>query len=95
VEHVVSELMTNAVAAARARPDIEPVRLWLLADSRKALVLVWDADPRRPVLTEAGEDAESGRGLFLVQAYSDRWGSYPTPHLGGKVVWALCGPAAR
>src|SRR6266566_1261040 len=95
VEHVVSELMANAVAAARARPDIEPVRLWLLSDSRSALVLVWDADPGRPVLTEPGEDAESGRGLFLVQAFSDRWGSYATPHLGGKVVWALCGGAAR
>lgn len=95
VEHVVSELMTNSVAAARAMPRVEPVRLWLLSDTREVLVLVWDADPRPPAPAHAGEDAESGRGLFLVEAFSERWGSYPTPHLGGKVVWALSGPPGR
>jgi hypothetical protein len=33
----------------------------------------------------------SGRGLFLVEVFSDRWGTYPTPQTGGQVVWALCG----
>jgi hypothetical protein len=91
VEHVVSELVANSVAAARAMPQIEPVRLWLLTDKRKVLVLAWDANPQPPALIEADDDAESGRGLFLVQAFSERWGSYPTPQMGGKVVWALCG----
>ena len=91
VEQVVSELITNSVAAARAMPQIESVRLWLLSDMRKIVVLVWDANPQPPALIEAGDDAESGRGLFLVQAFSERWGSYPTPQMGGKVVWALCG----
>jgi anti-sigma regulatory factor (Ser/Thr protein kinase) len=91
VEQVVTELMANSVAAARAMPQIEPVRLWLLTDKRKVLVLVWDANPQLPALIEADDDAESGRGLFLVQAFSERWGSYPTPQRGGKVVWALCG----
>jgi anti-sigma regulatory factor (Ser/Thr protein kinase) len=91
VEQVVSELATNSVAAARAMPQIEPVRLWLLSDTRKILVLVWDANPQPPTLIEADEYAESGRGLFLVRAFSERWGSYPTPQTGGKAVWALCG----
>lgn len=91
VEQVVSELVTNSVAAARAMPQVSPVRLWLLSDTRKVLVLVWDADPRPPALTETGEYAESGRGLFLVQAFSERWGSYATPRMGGKIVWTLCG----
>jgi anti-sigma regulatory factor (Ser/Thr protein kinase) len=91
VEQVVSELITNSVAAAKAMPQIEPVRLWLLSDTRKIVVLVWDANPNPPALIEAGDDAESGRGLFLVQAFSERWGTYPTPQMGGKVVWALCG----
>jgi anti-sigma regulatory factor (Ser/Thr protein kinase) len=91
VEQVVSELVANSVAAARAMPQIEPVRLWLLTDKTKVLVLAWDANPLPPVLIEADDDAESGRGLFLVQALSERWGSYPTPQRGGKVVWAVCG----
>lgn len=91
VEQVVSELIANSVAAAQAMPQIEPVRLWLLSDARKVLVLAWDANPRPPTLIEAGNYAESGRGLFLVQAYSERWGSHPTPQMGGKVVWTLCG----
>jgi anti-sigma regulatory factor (Ser/Thr protein kinase) len=90
-EQVVSELTANAVAAARTMPQIPPVRLWLLANKTQVLILVWDACPQPPALIEAGDYAESGRGLFLVQAFSDRWGSYPTSLMGGKVVWALCG----
>jgi anti-sigma regulatory factor (Ser/Thr protein kinase) len=91
VEQVVSELVANSVAAGREMRHIQPVRLWLLSDRKEVLVMVWDADPRSPVLTETDVYAESGRGLFLVQAFSQRWGSYQTPHLRGKVVWALCG----
>jgi len=90
-EQVVSELITNAVAAARAMPEISPVRLWLLTDKAQVLILVWDACPQPPALIQADEYAESGRGLFLVATFSDRWGTYPTPLTGGKVVWALCG----
>ena len=89
VKQVVSELVTNSVAAARAMPQIGPVHLWLLSDTRKVLVMVWDANPQPPALIEADDFAENGRGLFLVQAFSERWGTYPTPQMGGKVVWAL------
>jgi anti-sigma regulatory factor (Ser/Thr protein kinase) len=89
VDQVVSELVGNSVTAARAMPPAEAVRLWLLSDTRKVLVMVWDANPQPPVLIEVGADAESGRGLLLVQAFSERWGTYPTPQMGGKVVWAL------
>ena len=91
VEQVVAELVTNSVAAARAMPLVQPVCLWLLSDARDVLVLVWDASPQSPALAEPDEQAESGRGLCLVQAFSERWGSYATPQTGGKVVWALCG----
>lgn len=34
--------------------------------------------------------AESGRGLFLVESFSDSWGWHPLAGaLRGKVVWAL------
>jgi hypothetical protein len=49
---------------------------------------VWDGLDRMP---QRGPDlaleAESGRGLVLVEALSTRWGAYPTAG-GGKVVWA-------
>jgi hypothetical protein len=42
-----------------------------------------------------GEDAESGRGLLLVEAISERWGFFGYDG-GGKVTWALleAAPAA-
>jgi L-asparagine oxygenase len=35
--------------------------------------MVWDANSQPPALTNAGDYAESGRGLFLVEAFSERW----------------------
>jgi len=90
VELLVSELMTNGIVAARAIGHISPVRLWLLADTTRILILVWDANPHPPAPAQADEYAEGGRGLILVGALSQRWGTYPTPQMGGKVVWALC-----
>ncbi len=34
-------------------------------------------------------DDESGRGLLIVAALADRWGSEPYPP-SGKTVWAEC-----
>jgi len=89
---VVDELVTNAVRASRSLGENTAVRLWLLSDNEKVLVLVWDAsrrppNPAQPVL---GELQESGRGLMLVDALSERWAWYFTADTGGKVVWALC-----
>jgi hypothetical protein len=53
------------------------------------LILVWDGNPQLPVRVDPAEDAESGRGLLLVETISSRWGTYATPQLGGKAVWAL------
>lgn len=90
VELVVSELITNAVAASRSTVQVSPVRLWLLAGTAQVLVIVWDASPRPPAPAEASEDAENGRGLLLVEAMSTRWDWYfPQEGTGGKVVWAL------
>jgi len=88
-ELLVSELVTNAVQASRAATEATPVRLWLLSDTVRVVILVWDASPEPPVRMSSGDDAENGRGLLLVEAVSDRWGSYPVGDEGGKVVWAL------
>jgi anti-sigma regulatory factor (Ser/Thr protein kinase) len=91
-ELVVSELVTNAVAASRQLPGISPVRLWLYADSTRVLIAVWDANPQLPVRAGTDELAESGRGLLLVESLSTEWDAYPTPGYGGKMVRAMCAP---
>jgi anti-sigma regulatory factor (Ser/Thr protein kinase) len=90
-ELLVSELMTNAVAATRAMDQPLPVRLWLLADPPRILVLAWDASLQPPVPEAASQDAENGRGLMLIQAVSQHWDWYYPPETGGKIVWALSG----
>lgn len=91
-ELVVSELVTNAVAASRAVRTDAPVRLWLLTDGARVGIAVWDANPRLPVLAEPDGLAESGRGLLLVDSLAGRWDAQATPRLGGKVVRAVCAP---
>ncbi len=90
IELLVSELTTNAIAASRFADWTLPVRLWLLSDKTRVLILVWDANPQPPMRVSSSDDAEGGRGLVLVEAISAQWGSYATPELGGKVVWAVC-----
>jgi anti-sigma regulatory factor (Ser/Thr protein kinase) len=89
VEILVSELVTNAVAASRSVARGLPVRLWLLCDKARVLIVVWDGCPQAPVRIDVSGDEESGRGLLLVESISDQWGSYPTPATGGKAVWAV------
>lgn len=89
-ELLVTELTTNAVTATRAlvTPLPVPVRLWLHGSRKRVLVTVWDADPQPPALqSELPTDAESGRGLMLVDALSSQWGWYEPPVMGGKCVW--------
>lgn len=88
VELLVSELVTNGVAASRAMKQMFPVRLWLLSDKVRVVILVWDSNPNSPVRIHASDEAESGRGLVLVDALSDRWNWYVSPGSAGKTVWA-------
>jgi anti-sigma regulatory factor (Ser/Thr protein kinase) len=87
VELLVSELATNALQASQVMRWSQTIRLWLLSDKERVLILVWDASRVPPARIEAGEETESGRGLLLVEALSERWGSYAHPGLGGKIVW--------
>lgn len=91
-ELLVSELITNAVNTSQAIQQDYPVRLWLLSDKTRMLVLVWDGNPAGPVLRNVSDDAEGGRGLVLVDALSSQWSWYAHPQLGGKVVWCEITP---
>lgn len=65
------------------------VRLAVLRDG--LIVEVWDSDITAPTPSdETDSAAESGRGLFIVEALSRRWNFY-RPEGGGKWVWAELG----
>ncbi|MFF8975287.1 ATP-binding protein [Streptomyces cellulosae] len=98
---VVSELVTNALRHAlpantpRLAAPERPVRLHLMRWTERLVCAVRDPSDEGPVARDAEDlsddcSAESGRGLFLVDSFSDSWGWHPLAGaLGGKVVWAL------
>lgn len=86
---VVSELMTNAVAATRTARLGCPVRLSLRAAGGLLLIGVADCSPLPPLLADSDFDSEAGRGLWLVEAVCGRWGWHPgEPAPMAKIVWA-------
>ncbi|MET7514002.1 ATP-binding protein [Streptomyces sp. NPDC056656] len=93
---VVSELVTNALRhglpSDTPRSQDPPVRLHLMRWTSRLVCAVRDPSDESPVARETDDDfnAESGRGLFLVDSFSDSWGWHPLAGtLNGKVVWAL------
>ena len=87
---VVSELLTNALRHAGSGDTWprRPVWLGLLQPGPCVLCAVADPSKAAPTLRAPGSLAETGRGLHIICALSDRWG-YTTPSETGKVVWAL------
>lgn len=77
---LVSEVVTNALRHTHGRVAIELVRL-----PGSIRVNVSDDTSMAPTQSLADLLDESGRGIPLVSALSDRWGSAPRGE--GKVVW--------
>ncbi|MET7618434.1 ATP-binding protein [Streptomyces sp. NPDC005408] len=101
---VVSELVTNALRHAlptdtHRETQEPPVRLHLMRWTTRLVCAVRDPSHDSPGTAGESDDApfpdpsgaaESGRGLFLVDSFSDSWGWHPLAgSLHGKVVWAL------
>ncbi len=96
-ELLVSELVTNAIQALAPESPrlsysdlekVDSIRLTLRRLPGLVVIEVYDHDERPPILSEPDIDAESGRGLILVQACSKEWGHYFHPS-GGKTVYAV------
>ncbi len=84
---VVSELVTNAVAAAAAMIDTEPILLRLFVIRGRLLIEAWDCSPTFPEPQTPTADEETGRGLMIVQALSEAYG-FELSADGRKVTWA-------
>ena len=99
-ELLASEIITNAVRASipivheqgetEQAPRAQLLRFWLTSDRRSVLIQVWDGDHHHPARQDVGPDAETGRGLLLIEALSTQWGFYVPDGGDGKIVWALC-----
>ncbi|MFI0163967.1 ATP-binding protein [Streptomyces sp. NPDC017095] len=90
-ELIISELIANA---ARHTP-CRSIRLLVERPNpmRVGIGVVDKAPSLLPVLGRAGADAESGRGLVLIDALADRWGytllgSHRARGPWGKKTWA-------
>jgi anti-sigma regulatory factor (Ser/Thr protein kinase) len=102
-ELLVSELVTNAAkfsGSAWFRPryselmQVERISYTLRYSPGRLVIEVGDFDQNPPVLTDADEGAENGRGLMLVQALSEEWSYYLTPP-NGKVVYCVIGTLSQ
>jgi anti-sigma regulatory factor (Ser/Thr protein kinase) len=93
---LVSEMVTNATKLCsseavdqNARPtSTDPISLTLTDLGGRVRIEVGDSNPEPPRLCDMGPDAESGRGLMLVEALSTEW-SYFYSSAGRKVVYAI------
>ena len=86
-ELAVGELVANAVLHGQG-----PVAIRIVVDLNVLRVEVTDANPQHPRtfdLPPPSVEAEHGRGLYIVSALADRWGSVTLDDGShpGKVVW--------
>jgi anti-sigma regulatory factor (Ser/Thr protein kinase) len=79
-----SELVTNAVRH-EASQRAQAVVLAIACSRGRLRVYVHDTSRSLPTVAEVPADAETGRGLLLVETLSDEWGFYRTP--AGKAVY--------
>lgn len=83
-----SELVTNAIMhAIPAERGRRALAIRMIADGEGVRVEVHDPDPALPTMRVPDRAAESGRGLFLVDAQAARWGAVRRPDGRGKHVW--------
>ncbi|MFE7271334.1 ATP-binding protein [Streptomyces sp. NPDC057623] len=85
-KHIVAELAANAAVHARVPGRDFLLLLYVVADTLRIEVTDTCGDVL-PHPQHVPPEAESGRGLLLVEAFADRWGfsEGPAPR---KTVWA-------
>lgn len=90
IKIMVSEFMTNAIQATN---QLNVSDRWLLScrlvlTVRGVSVEVTDRSPYAPVIREPDDEAEGGRGLRIIDEFTDgQWGWVWIPNTAGKLVW--------
>lgn len=84
---VAAELVANALEHSTG-----PVSLRLHWQGRKLRLGVWDTSPDKPEFLTVTDEAERGRGMWLITGLAAAWGCYLLGEepfgLTGKFVWA-------
>jgi anti-sigma regulatory factor (Ser/Thr protein kinase) len=84
---VVNELTSNAVLHALAAGSGGKAWVGMARTGDTVVCAVADPSPAPPTRPATTQLADSGRGLLIVDALSDKWG-YATSEPSGKTVWA-------
>ncbi|WP_256103154.1 ATP-binding protein [Streptomyces sp. ODS05-4] len=84
---VVSELVGNAVRHTRGKPLVVSI---VRVGAAQVRIAVSDRSTAEPVERTPHDEDTDGRGLLVVAALADRWGT--ERRRDGKVVWADLSP---
>ncbi|MFG2885615.1 ATP-binding protein [Streptomyces sp. NPDC048297] len=84
---VVAELAANAATHGRLPGRSFRLTLYVVGDCLRIEVTDTRGDRLPQMRMASEEDAESGRGLFLVEAFAERWG-VAEGRFPRKTVWA-------
>ncbi len=88
-EAIASEIVTNACAAVPPGSAGVTIIYTIHATPTGLHIYTWDIGPGQPRPAHPDADAETGRGLTIIDALTNsNWGWWPTPASGGKVVRA-------
>jgi anti-sigma regulatory factor (Ser/Thr protein kinase) len=85
---IVAELAANAATHSRVPGRDFRLTLYVVGGTLRIEVTDTRGD-RLPELQRPAPSSESGRGLVLVEALADAWGTAPGPY-PRKTVWAEC-----
>jgi anti-sigma regulatory factor (Ser/Thr protein kinase) len=87
---LVTELVSNVVDHVGGTDDLT---LEVGVSDDRLRIAVVDGSSIRPVVQELSHDRPRGRGIRMVQAIADRWGT--DAHGSGKRVWLELRPLGR
>ncbi|MFE4048495.1 ATP-binding protein [Streptomyces sp. YIM B13518] len=87
------ELTANAVTHGRVPGRDAELRLSREGGGHVRIEVSDARGERLPEARDAGSEEDGGRGILLVAALAEEWGTAPRPGAPGKTVWAVVATA--